>query len=146
MEYTIIKSKKQYVEYCNRVMELASKKTTKAIEDEIELLELLIDKWDSDNYKQPEKDPIELLKYLMENRNMKRVDLVKLLGIKKSAVSQILNYQKGLSKEVIRKLSDYFKVSQDAFNRSYPIKSEANKGHINEKMMNVPKELELVPA
>lgn len=142
MNYSIIKSKKQYVEYCDRILELSSKKSTQAIEDEIELLELLIDKWDRDHYSSKEKDPIELLKYLMENHNLKREDLIQILDIKKSAISQILNYHKGLSKDVIRKLSEYFKVSQDAFNRPYEIKSEANKGHINEKMMNVPKILE----
>lgn len=141
MNYSIIRSKKQYAEYCNRIMELSSEKSTKAIEDEIELLELLIDKWDRDHYSSKEKDPIELLKYLMENHNLKREDLIHILDIKKSAISQILNYHKGLSKDVIRKLSEYFKVSQDAFNRPYEIKSEANKGHKNEKMMNVPKVL-----
>jgi HTH-type transcriptional regulator/antitoxin HigA len=48
---------------------------------------------------------------------------VTLLGISKSYVSEILNYKKGFSKSVIRLLSTYFKVSQEAFNRSYALKS-----------------------
>jgi HTH-type transcriptional regulator/antitoxin HigA len=47
MEYTIIKTKKQYREYCDRVMELAAKVSTKKLEDEMELIELLIDKWEA---------------------------------------------------------------------------------------------------
>ncbi len=141
MDYTIIKSKKQYQEYCANVMELASKKPTKEIEDKMELIELLIDNWEKNNYETKKKDPIELLKYLMENHNMKGTDLVGILGIQKSAVSQILSYKKGLSKDVIRKLSEYFKMSQEAFNRSYELVSTANRGHITEKMMNNPKEL-----
>lgn len=122
-------------------MDLASKKPTKEIEDELELLELLIDNWEKDNLKNDESDPIELLKFLIENHNMERSDLIKLLGISKGALSQILSYKKGLSKNVIRKLSERFKVSQEAFNRPYLIKSQANKGHKDERMMNTTKEL-----
>jgi HTH-type transcriptional regulator/antitoxin HigA len=140
MEYTIIHTKKQYKEYCKKIMELSSKKSTKKIEDEIELLQVLIDKWDKENYKsEDEMDPIQLLKYIMENKNLSQADLVPILGINKSAVSQIMSYKRGLSKEVIRKLSSHFKMTQEAFNRSYPLVSEANRGHVNEKMMNTTK-------
>jgi HTH-type transcriptional regulator/antitoxin HigA len=142
MNYTIIQSKRQYQEYCDRVLELASKKSTKQIELELELIELLIDKWDKDHYKRKTQDPIELLKYLMENHGLSRNDLKKLLGLERSAISQILSYKKGLSKRVIRILSDHFKVSQEAFNRPYPIKSDANKGHKDEKRMNTTKVLQ----
>jgi HTH-type transcriptional regulator/antitoxin HigA len=59
----------------------------------------------------------------MNSHNIKAKDLVTLLGISKSYVSEILNYKKGFSKSVIRLLSTYFKVSQEAFNRSYALKS-----------------------
>ena len=52
---------------------------------------------------------------------MKAKDLVNLLGVSKGYVSDILHYKKGLSKEVIRKLAERFKVSQEAFNRPYPL-------------------------
>jgi HTH-type transcriptional regulator/antitoxin HigA len=74
---------------------------------------------------------------------MTRNELMQILGLSKGAVSQILSYKKGLSKEVIRKLADTFKVSQEAFNRHYPITAKENKGHKNEKMMNTEKVLEL---
>lgn len=121
MNYTIIKNKKQYQEYSDKVMELASKKATKEIEDEMELLELLIDNWENKIYTSETKDPIKLLKSLMEAHQLKSVDLVNILGIQRSAISQILSYKKGLSKDVIRKLSEHFKLSQEAFNRSYEL-------------------------
>lgn len=37
-------------------------------------------------------------------------------------MSDILNYKKGLSKEVIRKLATHFKVRQEAFDRPYKLK------------------------
>ncbi len=141
MEYTIIHTKKQYKEYCKKIMELCSKKPTRKIEDEIELLQLLVDKWDRENYASDEDDmdPIQLLKYIMETKNLNQANLVSILEINKSAVSQILNYKRGLSKEIIRKLSLHFKMTQEAFNRSYPLASEANKGYIKEKMMKTKK-------
>lgn len=78
-------------------------------------------------------DPIELLKCLMKAHQLKSVDLVKILGIQRSAISQILFYKKGLSKDVIRKLSEHFKLSQEAFNRSYELIPSLNKRTIAER-------------
>jgi HTH-type transcriptional regulator/antitoxin HigA len=59
----------------------------------------------------------------MNNHQLKAKDLVDMLGVSKSYVSEILNYRKGFSKVVIRKLASHFKVSQEAFNRSYVLKA-----------------------
>ncbi len=40
---------------------------------------------------------------------------------------EILNYRKGLSKEVIRNLAAYFKVSQEAFNQRYSLKKSVTR-------------------
>jgi HTH-type transcriptional regulator/antitoxin HigA len=48
---------------------------------------------------------------------------------------------KGLSKEVIRKVADYFKVSQEAFNRPYKLINPINAHLKNESVMNTKKEL-----
>ncbi len=44
-----------------------------------------------------------------------------ILNVSKGLVSDILNYKKGLSKEIIRSLSNRFKVSQEAFNKRYEL-------------------------
>jgi len=94
---------------------------SKEMKDEIELLTLLIEKWDEDNNTFDDVDPVTLLHSLMEERGLKAKDLVEILGVSKGLVSDILNYKKGLSKEIIRRLSDFFKVSQEAFNRPYTL-------------------------
>lgn len=53
---------------------------------------------------------------------MRPKDLVPILKIRKGLVSDILNYKKGLSKEIIRILSAHLKISQEAFNRNYNLK------------------------
>jgi HTH-type transcriptional regulator / antitoxin HigA len=118
LRYKVIKSKRQYREYANILEELASAEfKSKDIKDEIELLTLLIETWDRENNTFDDVDPITLLRALMEERGMKAKDLVEVLAVSKGLVSDILNYKKGLSKENIRVLAEYFKVSQEAFNR-----------------------------
>lgn len=58
----------------------------------------------------------------MTENNLKAKDVAEMLKVSKGLVSDVLNYKKGLSKEIIRSLSDYFKVSQEAFNRFYELK------------------------
>ena len=122
LKYTVIKTRSQYKEYSNKLEELVfSSSKSKDSKDEIDLLTLLIEKWDEEHNTFKEVDPIKLLHSLMKDHHLKAKDLVDLLGISKGYVSDILNYKKGLSKEVIRKLSKHFKVSQEAFNRPYKL-------------------------
>lgn len=125
LKYKVIKSKSQYKEYSRVLDELVSADfKRKEIKDEIELLTLLIEKWDEENNSFDDVDPIALLHSLMEEKNLKAKDLVEILDVSKGLISDILNYKKGLSKDIIRSLSEYFKVSQEAFNRPYEL--EAN--------------------
>jgi HTH-type transcriptional regulator/antitoxin HigA len=122
LKYKVIKSKAQYREY-SRILEdlVAAEFKSKEMKDEIDLLTLLLEKWDEEHNSFDDVDPIELLRSLMAERNLKAKDLVEILGVSKGLVSDVLNYKKGLSKEMIRKLSQYFKVSQEAFNRPYEL-------------------------
>ena len=130
MKYTIIKSVTQYKVYCSALEKMMEKEgISKVIRDEIELLTLLIEKWDAEHSTLNEVDPVELLHSLMHDHNLKAKDLVGILGVSKGLISDIMNYKKGLSKEIIRNLSAHFKVSQEAFNRPYKLN---NKILINE--------------
>lgn len=116
----MIKSREQYDEYCALLEQLAfQEQRTVQVEEEMELLTVLIEKYDRENNSFDEMDPITLLRSLMTDHNLKAKDLVSLLGVSKGLVSDILSYKKGLSKEVIRKLADHFSLNQEAFNRPY---------------------------
>lgn len=125
LKYTIIKSEKQYTDYCDIVEDMLFQNDS-AYEDEIELLTLLIEKWDKEHNSFDDLNPVELIKSLMVENNLKAADLTRILGLSKGTVSKIMNYHKGLSKETIRKLSEHFKVSQEAFNRPYKLVNEVN--------------------
>jgi HTH-type transcriptional regulator/antitoxin HigA len=79
----------------------------------------------------------------MAEHHLKPKDLVNILDLSKGYVSEILNYKKGLSKDVIRKLAAYFAVSQEAFNREYKLKVAENAHIGNASVMNTRKEMAL---
>ena len=140
LKYTVIKDVEQYKKYCDILEELIPN-DNRATKDEIELLTLLIEKWDNEHSIFNDSDPIELLKALMEDHNLNAKDLVEILDLSKGTISKILNYHKGLSKETIRKLSDYFKLSQEAFNRPYRLIHQLNRHFRNESLMNTRKNM-----
>lgn len=145
LKYRIIKNKAQYKEYCQALEELVEGSSkSKAASDEVDLLTLLIEKWDEEHNTFMEVDPVHLLHSFMKDHHLKAKDIVKILNVSKGYISDILNYKKGLSKEVIRALSDYFKVSQEAFNRPYKLKTAINSKLRNASVMNTRKDL--VPA
>jgi len=122
LKYKIIKNRRQYNNYCKALQELLTK-NRKSDNDEVELLTFLIEKFDEQQYALPEIDPIQLLKSLMADHKLRAKDLVEILNLSKGTVSKLLNYQKGLSKETIRKLASHFRLNQEAFNRPYELKS-----------------------
>lgn len=122
LKYTVIKSKRHYKEYTRILEDLVfADFKRKEMRDEIELLTLLIERWDEEHNTFDDVDPVALLRALLKEHNLKAKDLVEMLGVSKGLVSDILNYKKGMSKEIIRKLSEHFKLSQEAFNRPYPL-------------------------
>lgn len=123
LKYTVIKNDEQYFKYCDIVWALVkTKNITPQLQDEIDLLDVLIDKYDDEHWKIDDHDPVELLKSMMEGHNLKAIDLSSFLGVSKGYISEILNYKKGFSKEIVRKLADRFKLRQEAFNRPYKLK------------------------
>jgi len=140
LKYKIIKDEDTYFKYCEILEDLIISEN-KNSQDEIELLSLIVEKWDNEKNTLIDLNPIELLKELMNENNLKAKDLIEIIGLSKSTISKILNYHKGLSKETIRKLSDYFKVSQEAFNRPYRLINEVNRHFKNASLMNTQKTL-----
>ena len=144
LKYKIIKSNEQHRQYCNALETLVvSPAKSTEVNDEIELLTFLIEKWDAENSSYKEADPVEVIQLLMKEHSLKAKDLVQLLGVSKGLISDILNYKKGLSKEIIRLLAQQFKVSQEAFNRPYKLLSPV-KSHLRDgRVMSSTKKVEL---
>lgn len=61
LKYKVIESERQYFDYCNKLEDLVFGTRSKVINDEINLLTLLIEKYDDEHFTYKELDPIELL-------------------------------------------------------------------------------------
>ena len=77
-------------------------------------------------------------------KSVKAVDLAGELDVSKSLVSDILHYRRGLSRDIIRKLANRFKVSQELFNKPYKLVSAINSHLKDASVMNTRKKLSKV--
>lgn len=124
LKYKIIRSAKQHDQYCKKIDQLIS--GSHDLLEEIALLSLLIEKYKGHDVFTG-MDPVEVLSLLMQQQELKQADLVRSLKISPGVISDILNYRKRFSKNLIRQLSSLFNISQEAFNRSYKLKSRSEK-------------------
>ena len=100
LQYKIIRTETQYWDYCNRLEELVMQESSDPeVAEEIDLLTLLIEKWDEEHNAFDNSDPVEALKYLMADHKLKATDLAAILSVSKGVISEILSYKKGFSKE-----------------------------------------------
>jgi len=86
--------------------------------DELEILSILLDKYESDNFPIGMPDPIEAIKFRMEQMGMKQKDLAEVVGFK-SRVSEILNKKRKLTLEMIRKISSSLHIPTDVLVQEY---------------------------
>jgi len=144
LKYSVIKSESQYDEYCD-ALEALVLADHQEVEDEIELLTLLIEKWDEEHNTFQELDPVVLIKSLMNDHGLKTQDLAKLLDVSQDELSNMLNYQKGLSQQTVHKLANHFKLLPTAFNRPYELRHEINRQMENARLMNMPQPVDNLP-
>lgn len=90
MQLRIIKNEKDYDKALNRIDELMEfNPDIGTIEsDELEILALLIEKYEEENWNIDTPDPIEAIKYRMKEMNLKQKDLIPYIG-NKSKVSEL---------------------------------------------------------
>jgi len=86
--------------------------------DELEILSILIEKYEADNFPIEMPDPIEAIKFRMEQLGIKQKDLAEIVGFK-SRVSEILNKKRKLTVEMIRNLSQKLNIPSDVLIQKY---------------------------
>ncbi|MEN4045017.1 MULTISPECIES: helix-turn-helix domain-containing protein [Sulfurimonas] len=98
-----IKNEQNYNEALQRIENLMSAKPNTPEMDELEVLTTLVEAYEEKHYKIEAPDPIEAIKFRMEQEGLKQKDLVSIVG-SKSRVSEILNKKRKLTIEMIRNL------------------------------------------
>ena len=119
MQLKILKTEKDYDKALNKIdelMELNPKLGTKE-SDELEILALLVEKYEELNWNIETPDPIEAIKYRMEEMNLKQKDLIPYVG-NKSKVSELLNRKISLSLAMVRNLSQALHIPVETLIKS----------------------------
>ncbi|MCU1300070.1 MAG: transcriptional regulator, family [Candidatus Sulfotelmatobacter sp.] len=80
----------------------------------IELLTLLVERYEQQHYSIPAADPASVVRFLINQQNLTQRDLIPQFG-SESAVSMFLSGQRSLTIEQVRKLSTRFKLPTDVF-------------------------------
>nr|WP_223565718.1 transcriptional regulator [Pantoea sp. OVA07A] len=103
--WRIIKDKKSYDHAMNRLLELADTDLKEGTPDfdEFELLSLLIGHYEENNFPVEKPDPIEAIKFRMDQMGLTQADMRKYLG-SPSKVSEVLNYRRPLSLTMIKSI------------------------------------------
>jgi HTH-type transcriptional regulator/antitoxin HigA len=80
----------------------------------IELLTLLVERYEQEHYAVPATDPASVVRFLIKQQNLRQRDLIPQFG-SESAVSMFLAGHRNLTIEQVRKLSARFKLPADVF-------------------------------
>jgi HTH-type transcriptional regulator / antitoxin HigA len=86
--------------------------------DEAELLTILIENYEDEHYPIDSPDPIEAIKFRMEQMDMDNNDLANVIGYK-SRVSEIFNHKRKLTLKMIRNLHEKLKIPYESLISNY---------------------------
>ena len=103
MDIKPIRTKADYGNALARIAELMDAAPGSEAGAELDVLATLIDAYEARNFPIDPPDPIEAIKFRMEQKGLKRKDLEPLLG-GRSRVSEVLSGKRGLSIQQIRNL------------------------------------------
>ena len=109
MKLKPIKSDRQLNLALKRIDELWSAKPGTPKGDELDVLMLLVERYEEENYAIPASDPIEAIKFLMEQNNLSRKDLEPYIGAS-GRVSEVLSRKRNLTLTMIKKLHEGLKI------------------------------------
>jgi len=116
-----IKTKQDYENALKRVEELLDATVDSKEFDELEVLSTLIEAYEAKNYKIDAPDPIEAIKFRMEQEGLKQKDIANLFG-NKVRVSEVLNKKRKLTLNMIRNIHESLKIPYDSLLKNYDIK------------------------
>jgi HTH-type transcriptional regulator/antitoxin HigA len=139
MKTKILKTVQEYNEACERIYHLIHS-SENAIEpespegEEMELLSLLVEKYEQEQYPVEAPNPIEAIKFRMEQMNLKQADIAPLFG-GKTRVSEVLSGKRNLTLKMITLLNRYLGIPLESLvigNKDVKLEEEKR-----EKLLNI---------
>jgi len=118
MKIKPIKTKKDYEQALARLEVIFDSKKGTEKGDELEILGILIDNYENEKFPIDFPDPVEAIKFRMEQLGYNQTDLANVVGLK-SRASEILNRKRKLSLEMIRQLHDRLNIPTEVLIQAY---------------------------
>ncbi len=113
-----IRTKKDYEQALARLEVIFDSKRGTDEGDELEILGMLIENYENENFPVGFPDPVEAIKFRMEQLGYNQTDLANVVGLK-SRASEILNRKRKLSLEMIRQLHDKLNIPTEVLIQAY---------------------------
>lgn len=113
-----IKTEDDYNQALERLEVIFDAKLNSPEGDELEVLGILINQFENENFPIGLPDPIEAIKFRMEQMGYNQTDLANIVGLK-SRASEILNRKRKLSLEMIRQLNEKLNIPTDVLIQAY---------------------------
>jgi len=118
MKIRVIKTEEDYRKALKRLEEIFHSPADTVEGDEAEVLSILIEKFEDEHYPIEAPDPVEAIKFRMEQLEMDNNDLAKIIGYK-SRVSEIFNRKRKLTLKMIRNIHNKMNIPYEALLSDY---------------------------
>ena len=118
MDIKVIKTESDYEQALKRLEEIFHAPVNSSEGDEAEILSILIEKYEDEYYRIDAPDPIEAIKFRMEQMGMNKRDLADVIGYK-SRVSEIFSRKRKLTLTMIRNLHEKLKIPYESLIADY---------------------------
>ena len=118
MAITPIRNEKDYRKALARMEDIFDAKRGTREGDELEVLSILVDTCENKHFPIGMPDPIEAIKYRMEQMGMKQKDLSEAMGFK-SRVSEVLNRKRKLTLDMTRRLNEVLRIPTEVLVQKY---------------------------
>lgn len=118
MQLRPIKTEQDYIKAIDRLEEIFDAQKGSPEGDELEILGILIEKYEEEQFPMDMPDPVEAIKFRLEQLNYDQNDLADIIGLK-SRASEILNRKRKLSLNIIRKLSARLHIPTEVLIQAY---------------------------
>jgi HTH-type transcriptional regulator/antitoxin HigA len=118
MEVKVIKTEQDYHDALERLEVIFDSKSGTPQGDELEILGILIDQYEKEYFPIEMPDPIEAIKFRMEQLGYNQQDLANIVGLK-SRASEIMNKKRKLSLGMIRQLNQRLHIPTDVLIQAY---------------------------
>lgn len=115
-----IHTETDYKTALSRIEEIFDAKPGTPLGDELEVLGILVDEYEKRHFPIDSPDPVEAVKFRMEQLGFTQTDLAKLIG-SRSRASEILSGKRALSLRVIRLLNEKLGIPAEVLIQEEPV-------------------------